>query len=1483
MLIDNFKKIMMKVNRQILIWIFVLTLKSAYSATIVSASSGLWSNTSTWVGGIIPASADDIVIQNGHIIDLDVPYSGNTVVIGRNLTVQINGILRLGYNGINQSKKYGLTGNLLCDGTISAGRNVPVDGNSGEGLIFTNNSSLVMILTSNSTSISGKGYLHPQDLIINNSSTSKELIVDHYNIMLAGSLKVLGTAPTSVIIEKYCYLNVNGTLGITGGTYAETPTNTIASLSIKGIVFTKDLSLFTKNATSGSSITLQPEGVISANQLNGGANITSAAGGFALTLNTSSIFRCGKGLAGPVQLANADPNFAVNNSGTIKLHYAQTLTTGTQVMNLISTFDKNNFQQVAPIRDKVGATHIAGWYNFTTRPFLLEGKDRFKDWGSRNIKTTISPDNGKMDNAYPFNHTWPEFSQPVEVVKHEFVDSLFSDPYFKTHAFWAPSKGVNGFFKDGADRNHNRYLEIENQMYLTAREILLKYGNMGKKFIFQNWEGDWMLRNNYAQWESDPNTIPDDINWQIEGMARMWRAHMRGIEKAISEFPAATSKIQYAVEFNRVYYNVNGVRQTLMDLNIPTVVEDVLPKVRMHLSSWSSYDGIFDEPSTRPFPTGLWNGMEIAAYYTNDTKNIGGIPVQIGEIGINENPPFQGLSNATIIDRYDKLVAMVSKLGVQNLYIWNLYGSGEQSVQLEKGVKYDPAYLYQVLDGKWVIEPDNTYGLAAKHLKDNYFLAGNQPPLVVKPIEDLFLSKGFSSSAINPAETFSDFNGDPLAFSVIVEDETIVSGEISGTNLILKEKGIGRTRVSVTADDGKVNGKTIINFLVTVTESSVFIGTQKYATITEALAAATEGAIIDVRGVHIEPITINKPIILRGSDPKVDKILAASVLSNAMSVVVYIARPAGVATNINVTIENLGIRNGKSTENGGGIFADKLQGLLTLRNLVIENNQTDRNGGGICVSGTNADIIDCTIKNNVALLSGGGAILVPNNSVSIDSKINVIRSLIDSNEAKNGGGLYINGNKDFGNSHFIDVYVENSTLSNNVANGISSDPGGGAIWSKCAFWTGNNTAANVTLTLVHSTLFNNIHETTTIKNGIQFTSESVGAITNFSIYNSIVVSADDVAQQALNFSNARTLDVVNCIFGGVNAAPALVDDPLKNNAKNLTATQAGIAASLTQEGGLVPLFALSNSGKAVNYCTAQVSISLPAKDGRSYTRDVTPDAGAFEYIANTLPKVSNPISDQMLSKGFKQSTLDLSKTFSDTDGDNLTFSVSVENQSIVTTALSGLLLTISEAGVGVTKIIVTANDGKGGSVTDEFSVMVNSPPVVTTPITDKVLTAGFLVTTISTVNLFSDSDADALTLSVAVANESVVKASISGTTLIVMEAGAGETMVAVTANDGKGGSVTITFKVTVQLILSVQDEQFNAALYPNPANEKFSVNLGDQKGTLSILSLSGSAIYRGAYANSEHYDVSQFPSGVYIVLVEQTDGSKSFFKLFIHH
>ncbi len=398
---------------------------------------------------------------------------------------------------------------------------------------------------------------------------------------------------------------------------------------------------------------------------------------------------------------------------------------------------------------------------------------------------------------------------------------------------------------------------------------------------------------------------------------------------------------------------------------------------------------------------------------------------------------------------------------------------------------------------------------------------------------------------------------------------------------------------------------------------TVKIGSTSYNSITEAITAASDNDVIEITGIHTESITIDKNITLRGTDPTTDIIQAAASASSDGTGTRVINVVEGITT---VSIENLGIQNGNApdTDNGGGINADKITGLLTLRNLIIKDNFTAKNGGGVSLAGTNANIIECTITNNTSSLDGGGMIAVPNNGAAINCVVNINKSLIDSNTGRNGGGIYINGNNDYGNDYTIDVNVENTTVSNNNATSASGGAGGGAVWCKVAQWTtnagGDGTSGNINLNFVHATVYNNTHAAL-VKGGLRFTG-TAGYTTNLSAHNSIIVSADDLSVKAINFTNASLTDMVNCIIGGLEAAASanpIIDDVAKNNAKGKTATFAGLSGTLTDEGGKVKVLALTDGANAIDYCTAATGITLPTIDARGYSRDASPDTGAYEY------------------------------------------------------------------------------------------------------------------------------------------------------------------------------------------------------------------------------------------------------------------------------
>jgi len=138
-----------------------------------------------------------------------------------------------------------------------------------------------------------------------------------------------------------------------------------------------------------------------------------------------------------------------------------------------------------------------------------------------------------------------------------------------------------------------------------------------------------------------------------------------------------------------------------------------------------------------------------------------------------------------------------------------------------------------------------------------------------------------------------------------------------------------------------------------------------YGTIQEAVDDSTNPTdVILISGVHTESVVIQKSITLRGTDPTIDIIQASASPGSDGSGARVISLNEGAFT---INIENLGIRNGNVTGNGGGIFVDKVTGSVTLSNLIIENNYASSNGGAIGFAGTIATVSECTIQNTLLI------------------------------------------------------------------------------------------------------------------------------------------------------------------------------------------------------------------------------------------------------------------------------------------------------------------------------------------------------------------------------------------------------------------------------------------------------------------------------------------------------------------------------------
>ncbi len=135
------------------------------------------------------------------------------------------------------------------------------------------------------------------------------------------------------------------------------------------------------------------------------------------------------------------------------------------------------------------------------------------------------------------------------------------------------------------------------------------------------------------------------------------------------------------------------------------------------------------------------------------------------------------------------------------------------------------------------------------------------------------------------------------------------------------------------------------------------------------------------------------------------------------------------------------------------------------------------------------------------------------------------------------------------------------------------------------------------------------------------------------------------------------------------------------------------------------------------------------------------------------PTVANAIPDQAATEGTAFSYTFPANTFSDADGDTLTYEADLPDRSDLPTWLTFTANTRTFSGtpqsadVGTLSVRVTASDGKGGSVPDTFNIVVsaaNRAPTVANAIPDQTATAGTAFSYAFPSNTFSDADGDTL-------------------------------------------------------------------------------------------------------------------------------------------
>lgn len=138
---------------------------------------------------------------------------------------------------------------------------------------------------------------------------------------------------------------------------------------------------------------------------------------------------------------------------------------------------------------------------------------------------------------------------------------------------------------------------------------------------------------------------------------------------------------------------------------------------------------------------------------------------------------------------------------------------------------------------------------------------------------------------------------------------------------------------------------------------------------------------------------------------------------------------------LNLTLENLVIKGGKTDDgSGGGIEFYSTGGSLTMKGCEVRDNEAFF-GGGIYASSA-LEMESCTVSGNTAARDGGGINLDANAVTMKDCEIT------GNTATRNGGGIYIEGSA-------ATLTMENGKISENIA----SDNDGGGVYVSVGTFT----------------------------------------------------------------------------------------------------------------------------------------------------------------------------------------------------------------------------------------------------------------------------------------------------------------------------------------------------------------------------------------------------------------------------------------------
>ncbi len=635
-----------------------------------------------------------------------------------------------------------------------------------------------------------------------------------------------------------------------------------------------------------------------------------------------------------------------------------------------------------------------------------------------------------------------------------------------------------------------------------------------------------------------------------------------------------------------------------------------------------------------------------------------------------------------------------------------------------------------------------------------------------------------------------DLNGDPLTVTIAAADANAKLTASVGTTGAVIASGNGTNTLQLTGTIAQLNdffagnsGGALTFLLDDDTPVSSLILT---ITANDGVHSGNDTATINIAPVNDPPVnsvpggqTINEDTALVFSAGNGNAISISDVDAGSGNLEGTLSVTNGILTLAGTT--GLSFTTGDGTADSTLVFTGSLTNINSALAALTFNPTTNYNGAAV-LSITTSDMGN----------TGAGGTLTAADTVNIT--INAANDLpVVANPIPNQ-----NATEDSAFSYMFPANVFSDLDVGDVFTYTAQRAGGGAL----SAWLTFNSATRTFSGTPSNADVGIITLEVTADDGFGGTAKD-----NFDL---VVMNVNDPPVVVVPIPNQTVAE--NTVFNFTFAANTF-SDPDAGDTLSYSAQLAG--------GGLLPAWVSFDSatrtlsGTPLNVHIGTVSIDVIASDGNGGS--VTDTFDITVTSANSNPYLVNPIPNQNATEDLAFTYAFPSNTFGDPDiGTTLTYTAQLADGSALpawlsfdaaTRTFSG---TPSNSDVGLVTIKVTADDGTGGTISDNFDLQVvnsNDVPVVFIPIPDQSAAENVAFNYQFPSNTFSDPDVgDVLVYSAQRAGGGALPAwlsfdaatrTFSGTPLA---SAAGVYGIDVTADDGNGGTVTDTFTITVNSI-----------------------------------------------------------------------------------